>query len=363
MYNPATGTQQAPDPSNKMKNPSHGLPSGVVPNWGLIGHEWAVQLLRQQIILGSQRHAYLFAGASGLGRRTLAIRLAQALNCLQPVAPAEPCLGCRTCTQLEAMLHPDLSVIQGERAGGMIKVDQIRELQRSLALSPYTSRYRVGLLLHFEYANPSAANALLKTLEEPPPQVILLLTAESPESLPATVVSRCEVLRLRPLGSDTLSRQLVQSYGLAADRATLVAHLSAGRPALALRMLQDTSLLANRASWLEEQQRLLVASRMERFAYADELSKDRVALREAILTWLSFWRDVLLRASGASGEFNNLDKAEEIELLAGRFDLEIIRGYVLALERTFDLLDRNANLRLATEVLLLDLPIPSVSTS
>ncbi len=92
-------------------------------------------------------------------------------------------------------------MVQAEQAGGTLKVEQVRELQHSLSLAPYEGRYRVALLLRFEEAHPSAANALLKTLEEPSPQVVLVLTAESAESLLPTIVSRCEVLRLRPLGA------------------------------------------------------------------------------------------------------------------------------------------------------------------
>jgi DNA polymerase-3 subunit delta' len=146
-------------------------------NWGLFGHEWAVDILRSQIRQQQIRHAYLITGPQGVGRRTLALTFAQSLNCPQPTAPGEPCGTCSTCQRIHAMAFPDLTITQAEQAGGVLKVEQVRELQHSLALTPYEGRYRVAIILRMEEAHPSASNALLKTLEEPNPQVVLLLTA------------------------------------------------------------------------------------------------------------------------------------------------------------------------------------------
>lgn len=325
-------------------------------SWGIIGHAWAVDLLKEHVARQVYRHAYLITGPQGVGRRTLGVRLAQALNCPQPGAPGVPCRKCRTCTLIERMQHPDLSVVQAEAEGGVLKVDQVRELQHILSLAPYEARFRVALLLRFEQANASAANALLKTLEEPPPQVVFVLTAESAERLMPTIVSRCEILRLRPLPIEAARQELETLWGLPAERASLLAHLSGGRPGYALRLHQEKERLDQRQAWLDDQFRLLRASRVERFSYADGLSKDKENVRGILLVWLSFWRDVMLRASGATVPLANPDRLEEIEQLASRFDLRTACRTVSALERTYDLLDRNANPRLAIEVLLLDYP-------
>jgi len=330
----------------------------------MLGHEWAVSLLRSHLVHDSPRHAYLITGATGIGRRTLALRFAQALNCPSPIAPGEACLQCRTCQQIERMQHPDLAVVQAEWRGGTLKVEQVRDLQHTLALTPYEARYRVALLLRFEEAHPSAANALLKTLEEPAPQVILLLTAESAESLLPTIVSRCEVLRLRQLPLQTVQDGLSKQWGLKDEDARLLAHLSGGRPGYALQLHKEPERLEKRQEWLEQQQTLLSSNRVERFAFAevkaDFKDKDdkitRLAeLREMLLTWRSFWRDVLLCASGASVPLANLDRTEEIQKLAGKLDMNSIHAMVSNLERTLAQLDKNVNARLALEVLLLDM--------
>jgi DNA polymerase-3 subunit delta' len=325
-------------------------------NWELLGHEWAVGQLKEQIVQDRLRHAYLFTGPQGIGRRTLALRLAQALNCPQPTRPGEPCRTCNTCQQIERMQHPDLAIVQAEQRGGALKVDQIRQLQRSLSLSPYAARYRVAVFLHFEEANQSAANALLKTLEEPPAQVILVVTAESAESLLPTIVSRCEVLRLRLLPLDRVIQWLQTTCGLPPEQALLLAHISGGRPGYALRLHQEPDLLQRRQAWLDDFSRLLSASRVERFAYAETLARDKDGLRQALFTWLSLWRDVLLKSAGSAAPVANLDRVEEIESLATRVGVEAAHRFAAGLENTLNLVEGNVNPRLATEVLLLDLP-------
>ncbi|HMZ06501.1 MAG TPA: DNA polymerase III subunit delta' [Anaerolineales bacterium] len=330
-------------------------------NWNLLGHEWAVDMLRRHVARGETRHAYLFAGAPGLGRRTLALRLAQALNCEKPVAPGEPCYTCRTCKQIDAMQHPDLSIVQAvdedgnAKDGGTLRVDQIREVQRTLNLKPYQSPYRIAMFLRFQEANDNAANALLKTLEEAPPHAVLLLTADNPEQLLPTINSRCEILRLRPLPVEAIAADLMER-GVEEDRARLLAHISGGRPGFARRLVEDASVLEKREERLNDLQTLLPSTRVEKFSYAEKLAKDKDAMRQTILVWLSYWRDVLLRVAGAETPLINIDRNMEIEFLAGRLDLSSARKAVSRLEEALEKLDRNVNSRLLAEVLLMDLP-------
>jgi DNA polymerase-3 subunit delta' len=325
-------------------------------NWNIIGHEWAVQLLAGHMARNNLRHAYLICGPQGVGRRTLGIRLAQAINCPQPSRPGQPCLSSRTCLQTEQQTHPDLSVVQAEMPGAALKVDAIRQLQHTLSLSPYQASHRVALLLRFEEATPSAANALLKTLEEPPLQVVLILTAESPEGLLPTIVSRCEVLRLRPLPRQQVQEALVSHWGLPSDEAHLLAHISGGRPGYALYLHQHPQAMGQRRTWLDEQQRLLCAGRVERFQFAEQIAKDKSLFHQAIQVWTSFWRDLLIHAVGATAPAENPDLAAEIAELSARIPLPAIRKVIANLERTRRLLEQNVNTRLAAEVLFLDMP-------
>jgi len=324
-------------------------------NWNLVGHEWAVDMLKKHVINGTTRHAYLFAGPPGLGRRTLALRFAQALNCPTPVDAGIPCGECRDCKQIETMQHADLTIIQAESEGGTLKVDQIRETRRSLTLKPYQANYRVALFLRFQEANDNAANALLKTLEEAPSYAVLILTADNPEQLLPTIVSRCEVLRLRPLKIESVQSAL-ENRGVETNLAKLIAHISGGRFGYALRLIENEALLEKREERLNDLQSLISASRVEKFAYADKLARDKESMRQAVLIWLSYWRDVMLRSAQAETPLVNVDRNVEIEDLAGRLNLSIARRAVSDFEDVLEKMERNVNSRLLAEVLLLDLP-------
>jgi DNA polymerase-3 subunit delta' len=330
-------------------------------NWNMLGHEWAVDMLHHQVAHGEARHAYLFCGPPGLGRRTLALRLAQALNCTKTIAPGIPCGVCRDCKQIEEMRHPDMNVIQAmdedgaPKENGTLKVDQVRAVQHSLSLRPYQAKYRVALFLRFQEANDNAANALLKTLEEAPAHAILLLTADTPEQLLPTIISRCEVLRLRALPISAIESDLLER-GVDEERARLLAHISGGRPGYARRLVDDMTLLEKREERLNELQTLLPAPRVEKFSYAEKLAKDKEVMRQTIVIWLSYWRDVMLRVAGAESPLINVDRNMEIEFLAGRLNLSAARKVVSDLESALEKMDKNVNSRLLAEVLLLDWP-------
>jgi DNA polymerase III subunit delta' len=336
-------------------------------NWNLLGHEWAVTMLRQQIVQDAVRHAYLFAGPRGVGRRTLALRFAQALNCEQPPAPGEPCGKCRNCLQIEREQHPDLLVVVRNPEAKLPWMDPMRQALHDLALRPYQSKYKVAIFPRFEGVTENALNALLKTLEEAPSYAVLILTADSPEQLLPTIVSRCEVLRLRPLPVESVEAfaqaRLAQAHSAGKDvqaaqqaGAPLIAHISAGRPGYAVRMIEDPAALAFRTEKLDDLRSLLGSTRVQKFSYAEKLASDKDGLRSALLLWLSFWRDVLLRAGGASASPANTDHLREIDALAKRLPLAEARRVVSGLEQALQRLEANVNPRLLAEVLLLDWP-------
>jgi DNA polymerase-3 subunit delta' len=260
------------------------------------------------------------------------------------------------CKQIEAGQQIDLMVIQAESEGGTLKVEQVREVQKFLSLKPYQSPYKTVIFLRFQEANANAQNALLKTLEEAPSYGILLLTADNAEQLLPTIVSRCEILRLRPLAVDAVDEFLL-SRAMEADQARLLAHLSGGRPGYALRLAGDKKALDFRVEKLDDLTRLLAAKHRERFSYAEKLVKDKDVLRQTLLIWLSYWRDVLLKTSGAQAALTNADRAEEIEALAMRLDLSLARRVTVDIENAIERLEKNVNPRLLAEVTLMDWPV------
>lgn len=325
-------------------------------SWDLLGHTWAETLLRKHIANNEARHAYLFTGAPGVGKRSLALAFASALNCTRPPQAGDYCGTCRVCKHTERMQLPDLSIITPESEGGIIKVAQVRELQHTLSLTPYEARYRVALLLNFQLANANAQNALLKTLEEAPEKVILLLTADAANSLLPTISSRCEILRLRPEAVEVLEEALVKRWQLPAEKARLFAHLSSGRPGMALQMAQDPDLLEKRSAWVEELLRLLPANRRERFSASENLARSRDQLRLVLQVWLSFARDLLLANSGSAEKVVNLDHIGEIERIAAGLPAKRCLQMVNTLITSLENLEANANLRLLLDNTLLEIP-------
>jgi len=319
--------------------------------WQVVGHKWAVDLLNRALASGRVAHAYLLTGPPQIGKKSLALNFAQALNCLDEERPCGQCLACR---KIAHGSHPDVQLIEGE--GGSLKIDQMRTLQHEAALSPLEGRWKVYIIRQMEQATAEAANCLLKTLEEPPAHVILLLTASQADALLPTIVSRCQVLNLRPLANETVQRALQERWGVDAERARLLARLSGGRLGWAVAASQNDTILARREKHLDEMMELLSQGQVERLGYAQQLSRNPEAAPELLHLWLSWWRDLLLAASDSSAGIINIDREDALRAQAQRYSLGQVRDFVEALRAAAWRLEHNANTRLTLEVLTLSLP-------
>lgn len=327
-------------------------------SWNLIGHAWAEKILQQHLKTGDVHHAYLFTGAPGVGRRSLALEFAQAINCANPPAPGEACGVCSICRHIALQQQADLHVVSPDPLGGMIKVDQIRDLQHSLVLTPYEARYRIALLLNFHRANANAQNALLKTLEEAPRKVILLLTANSAESLLPTISSRCEILRLRPSSIDALAKALEERMSLPKEKAALYAHIANGRPGVALRLAGDPKTDDNRMRWLDSFQELLASSIRQKMKLSETMVKEKnnEPLSEILQVWTSYARDILLTQQGNESKVVHSDHTQEIASYAKKTNRKQVLTLIEELMRSLELIEINANTRLLLDNLFLQFP-------
>ncbi len=327
-------------------------------NWGIIGHGWAADLLRRSLLNRRQRHAYLITGAPSLGKRALALAFAKALNCEADDIAGRPCGACRSCRAIGRGHDPDLIMATGEN-GSPLKIEAIRDVARLLALKPYSARYRIAIFEDFDLVAPQAQDALLKTLEEPAAQAVMIVLASAPERVLPTIRSRAQTIPLRPAPQQLITAALVARGG-DEDRADLIARLSSGRIGWALNAIEDEELLAFRREMLDELREIVAGKRLARIKAAEQLSKrvgnDKAALREILEIWQTYWRDVLLQSYDCPVKPCNSDRADEIRSLAARASAEAALGALEATRRTMAALATNANIRLALDALLLDYP-------
>jgi DNA polymerase-3 subunit delta' len=301
-------------------------------------------------------HAYLFVGPSQVGKTTLAKGFAQAIYCAGEDAP---CGECRPCRLVQTDRHPDVCLVAPEK--DRIKIETIRDLQHTISLAPVEGAYRVCIIRQIDLATPSAANSLLKTLEEPPSRVILVLTADRGESLLSTIVSRCQVLSLRLVPAEKIVAVL-EARGVDDERAQLLGHLAQGRVGWALQASVDERVLSRRDQVLEKLQGLDKLQGQDkgayqhRFVWAEQLSRDPERVPYVLDVLASWWRDVLVLASGSEVRITNVDCRSQLAEWAARYDVATAQRVLHSIQDTVWRLDRNANRRLALEVLMLDLP-------
>lgn len=333
--------------------------------WQVYGQEHLTRQLAAGLLTGRLAHAYLLVGPPHVGKMTLAVNIAQAVNCPQHEGGA-PCGECSQCQRIARGVHPDVQVIgigRGEDDGPArrdIRIDQVREIEGFLNLSAYEGAGKVVIIDGAELMNAAAANALLKTLEEPPAGATLLLLTANEDALLATIRSRCRALYLKPLARAELERRLVSDYAAAPELAARLARLARGCLGQAVNALRDGEMLEQRDAELERLREVCNGGLDTRFDYAAELAtrfnREREETKELLYLWLGWWRDLLLVKEAAEEYVHNADCLTPLRLQAGGLSTAQVAGFIRRLNGTLAALDGNANARLALENLMLNLP-------
>ncbi|UCC66100.1 MAG: DNA polymerase III subunit delta' [Deltaproteobacteria bacterium] len=307
----------------------------------VVGHQRPLQTLQKEIKAGKVHHAYLFTGMEGIGKRLVALNMAKALNCLTQEGDA--CDHCHSCQRMDKGFHPDLIPIAAE--GEAIKIQQIRELQRVIAFKPYEARWRVIIVDGAERTTREAANAFLKTLEEPPPWTTIILVASTVETLPPTVPSRCQRIRFNLLRQEEVGEVLARH--LCEEEIHTLAPLAGGSPGRVLRLDREEISKARREFLLA-----LSPSIGQRLRVAQELAhREGKIFLEILQSWL---RDLIVyREIGEEASLLNYDLTEELRKAAPRRETEGLLRDFWALLQIQGGIEAHGNLQLSLETALL----------
>ncbi|HEY7531532.1 MAG TPA: DNA polymerase III subunit delta', partial [Nitrospiraceae bacterium] len=324
----------------------------------IIGHDYPIAALKASIAHDRLAHAYLFHGERSIGKKLTALWLAQALNCDQASTMKEfdACGVCRSCQQVVAQTYPDFFMIapDPEQTTPQIKIEQVREIEQHIMYRPLIGTRKICVINDADCMTIGAANALLKTLEEPPDHSLFVLISNRPAALPATIRSRCQSLRFTTPARKRVEAALIQQRSLSPADATFLALTSEGRIGEALTS-DVRALRAQQKEFLELVQPGSLQSPTAILSSAEALAKGDRA--QDILGWLTRWiRDlILIQVHGDRDQLFYVDQVSMLKIYASRANTDELLILLRDIETTEQSATRHLNLHMALETILLRL--------
>jgi DNA polymerase-3 subunit delta' len=317
----------------------------------IIGQTKIIRLLRRALAQDLLPHAFLFTGVEGVGKKSTALTLAKVVNC-QNSASGDCCDQCISCRKAASGNHPDINLI--EREGPFIKIEQIRALKHRLRFKPLEGRYRVTVIDNSQHLKAEAANALLKVLEEPPADNLIILTAIETTALLPTIVSRCLHLPFQPLATVEISAHLNKIHSISPERAAVIARLAGGSLSRAIDLL-DEKKLDRRNLILETVSEIHKSGLTDLLAATSRWKGDNLDLQQD-LEWLKTWiRDLLVEKFEATDSVGllNSDLAHKIKIMASHMSSDHLLQFFDLVCTVQGAIGYNVNRRLSLETLLL----------
>ncbi|SJZ75940.1 DNA polymerase-3 subunit delta' [Selenihalanaerobacter shriftii] len=317
----------------------------------VIGQELPINILQNTIKNQRISHAYLFTGKEGIGKELVAFQFAKAINCKElDIDACEECLSCR---KFNSGNHPDIIKISPD--GNSIKIDQIRHFQQQTSYKPYESDWKIYIIKEAEKMNLQAANSLLRTLEEPPEYIILILLAPKEELLLPTIISRCQVIKFKQLTVEEITNSLASKFDLDNKEAKKKAILADGSLGKAIRMIEDDTNSLRRDEILRRIKELTNFNLVEVFELVQEILKYKDQVNNILESIITFYRDLLLYKGSQNTELIiNFDYMEELVKLSEEYTFNELEGIITIIEQTDNLIrNTNVNVQLALEVMLL----------
>ncbi|MGI6117614.1 MAG: DNA polymerase III subunit delta' [Bilifractor sp.] len=320
----------------------------------MVGQDDIVRHLKTAIRTEKISHAYIFGGEDGSGKNTLASLFAMDLLCRNREDDEEPCMQCTSCKKALGRNHPDIIYVTHTKPN-TIGVDDVREqLINTVDIRPYESEYKIYIIDEAEKLSPSAQNAILKTLEEPPAYVVILMLASNPDILLPTILSRCVVLNLKPVEDEKVRSYLMQYLHVPDYQAEIEASFAQGNIGKAIRAAESPEFL----EVVQGAVRLMKSSQNMDTAEMIEAMKMMSANKHNIYSYLDiftmWFRDVLMFK--ATREVDNLVFKDEINYIkerASKSSYEGIETILKAIDTAEQRLRANVNFDLAMELLFL----------
>jgi DNA polymerase-3 subunit delta' len=332
--------------------------------WSIVGQNKAVTFLRKSLEKDSLAHAYLLVGLPHVGKMTLAVNLAMAINC---ESAERPCGKCASCLRIAAGKHADVQVIElsqivdseGE-SKTKISVEQVDQILHSVNLAPYEGKYKVFIVDGVEFMSIGAANRLLKTIEEPVQNVIFILLTSNQSLVPATIVSRCQRIEILPVAAETIEKGLIELYRVEPEKAKLLSRIANGCFGWAVSAIQDDTLIQQRTEWLDAWREMFAADYDRRFTFAAKLvekyTQNRAIVQQKLDLLLGWWHDLLLVKAHCEKDIKNIDYQNELKIMAAGYSLGQIRTFTDRIQSAKEQLRLNTNQQLVMEVLMLNIP-------
>ncbi|MEW6381415.1 MAG: DNA polymerase III subunit delta' [bacterium] len=324
----------------------------------IVGQDRAVRFLQVSLLKGAISHAYIFTGPDGVGKKLTAFGLAKAVNCLQ--RKGDYCGLCDSCRRIDKGIHPDLFLVEPD--GVTLKVEQFRDLQAAIRYRPYLARRKVCIIDQADRMSASAANSMLKTLEEPPADMLLILVTGSLDKILPTIRSRCRIVQFSPLPNHDLERLIAERMALPPDTARLVAHLAGGSLGKA-QTLDVAGLQEKREEIFHLLESLGSSAGIEvLFSQAKKLAdnKDPDSLQQLLDLWIYWYYDLWKYKITRDGDsLINNDRIENIHQQSRTLPIRQIEKNLHQIEETCAALQRNVNKQLALETMMMRLAASS----
>ena len=312
----------------------------------IIGHQQIIEQLQRTVASRRIAGAYLFVGPAGVGKETVARYFAGLIFCQQEAQPPTVCGTCLACRKVDSGNHPDLQFIRPD--GSLLKIGQIRELQRQVIYQPLEASRKVYILTDVDRMNPEAENCLLKTLEEPPAASVLILLTSNVQALLPTTRSRCQILQFHPMPTQELATILVDRYSAAPEQAITLAIAAEGSIGKAITQFEKGNSLTEKVPEILRETDQLAAFRL-----AEDFKNNPETLGE-LVTW---YRDLLFLQQGAPSELiTHIYSVEELRVIVPYYSRLRIQQAIQTVFDTKSLLENtNTNATLALEVMCLKL--------